>query len=124
MGYKGFTELDITSLMFKKKKNGNLNNYFNHVIGCSAQREQDCNDLNANLKISQILDDSVIYRYFEMLDGKLLEYSVIVQKEPNKIYQMNQRFDNDFYVLTGMFNYTSTVGIKFSIPKLKKVHIK
>lgn len=124
MGYKGFTELDITSLIFHTQNNGNLGEYLNSVVGCSAQRKQNCNDLNSNLKVSQILDDSVIYRYFEMLDGKLLEYSVIVPKEANKIYQMKQRFDNDFYVFTGMFNYTSTIGIKFSIPKLKKIHIK
>lgn len=124
MGYKGFTELDITSLMFHTQNNGNLGEYLNSVVGCSAQRKQNCNDLNSNLKVSQILDDSVIYRYFEILDGKLLEYSVIVPKEANKIYQMKQRFDNDFYVFVGMFNYTSTIGIKFSIPKLKKIHIK
>ncbi len=124
MGYKGFTELDITSLMFHTQNNGNLGKYLNSVIGCSAQRKQNCNDLNSNLRVSQILDDSVIYRYFEMLDGKLLEYSIITPKEPNKIYQMKQRFDNDFYVFTGMFNYTSTIGIKYSIPKLKKIHIK
>jgi len=124
MGYKGFTELGITSLMFHTQNNGNLGEYLNSVVGCSAQRKQNCNDLNSNLKVSQILDDSVIYRYFEMLDGKLLEYSIIIPKEANKIYQMKQRFDNDFYVFTGMFNYTSTIGIKFSIPKLKKIHIK
>lgn len=124
MGYKDFSELDITSLIYHTQKNANLEEYKNSVIGCSTLRKQDCDDLNSNLKVSQILDKSVIYRHFEMVAGELLEYSVIVPKEANKIYQMNQQFDNDFYVFTGMFNYTSTIGIKFSIPKLKKIHIK
>lgn len=124
MGYKRFTGLDITSLIYQTQKKGNLTEYLNTVVGCSALRKSDCTDLNSDLKVSQILDDSIMYRYFKIIDGELLEYSIIVPREANKIYQMKQRFDNDFYVFTGMFNYTSTIGIKFSIPKLKKIHIK
>ena len=124
MGYKGFTGMGITSLIYNTQQNGNLATYINSVVGCSELRKQDCNDLNSNLKVSQILDDSVIYRYFEMVDGKLLEYSIIVPKEANKLYQINERFDNGFYVFTGMFNYTSVIGVNMSIPKLKKIYIK
>ena len=56
--------LDITSLMFHTQNNGNLGEYLNSVIGCSAQRKQNCNDLNSNLKVSQIFRGDLSCRSF------------------------------------------------------------
>ena len=46
MGYKRFTGLDITSLIYQTQKEGNLGEYLNTVMGCSALRKNDCTDLN------------------------------------------------------------------------------
>jgi len=124
LGYSGFTEEHVTRLMYLTQKNRNLNKYLNQVIGCSALEQQECDKWNSKLKISQILQDSVIYRFFEYIDGEILEYSIITKKEPNKIYQENQRFDNGFYVFTGMFTYTTVLGVQRSIPRLEKINVK
>jgi len=110
--------------MYLTQKNGDLNKYLNHAMGCSALEQQKCDKWNSKLKVSQVLKDSVIYRFFEYIDGEILEYSIITKKEPNKIYQENQRFDNGFYIFTGMFTYTTILGVQKSIPKLKKINIK
>lgn len=124
LGYKGFTELDITSVIYHSQKNGNLEKYLNYVIGCSELRFSDCDNLNASLKVAQVLDNRIIYNYFNKTEGELLNYSVSVKKDKNKIYQEGQRFDNDFYVFDGMFTYKTILGVKRSIPNLQKVIVK
>lgn len=124
LGYGGFTEGHVTRLMYLTQKNGDLNKYLNHAMGCSALEQKKCDKWNSKLKVSQVLKDSVIYRFFEYIDGEILEYSIITKKEPNKIYQENQRFDNGFYIFTGMFTYTTILGVQKSIPRLKKINIK
>ena len=121
-GYKGFSFLDITRVMYLAQKNGNMGDYLNRVIGCSQLRLERCQSFNADLEVLQILDDAVLYNFSKFVDGEHVSYTVITDKDPNKIYLENQSIDNGFYVFTGMFSYTNPLGQKKSIPKLKKVN--
>jgi hypothetical protein len=123
LGYKKFTTLGVTSVMYHTQNGEHLEDYINTVLGCSQLRMTNCNDLNSNLRVSQVLDDIVIYNYFEDMGNGILDYSIATKKERGRIYQENQRFDNDFYVFSGMFSYTTILGVKRSIPYLKKVKL-
>jgi len=60
--------------------------------------------------VSQILDDLVIYRHMNAFMGYGGSFSVMVKRDDEKIYYMNQKIIPSHYVITGIDNYTTKGG--------------
>jgi len=120
MGYSGYENENIVSLIYKTQKEGGLEKYINQVIGCHKLDPGPCNIWYPKLKAVQILNNGVLYSYAEYSRGEVVSFSVFAEKEPGKIYQEGQAFNNTFYVFTGMVSYTTVLGAKKTVPSFAK----
>ncbi len=120
MGYSGYENENIVSLIYKTQKEGGLEKYLNQVIGCHELDKGPCEIWYPKLKAIQILNNGVLYSYSEYSRGEVVNFSVFAEKEPGKIYQEGQEFTNTFYVFTGMLSYTTVTGAKRTVPSFAK----
>ncbi len=124
VGYSGYEDENIVSLIYKTQKEGGLEKYINQVIGCHKLDQGPCEIWYPKLKAIQILNNGVLYSYSEYSRGEVVSFSVFAEKEPGKIYQEGQAFSNTFYVFTGMLSYTTVMGAKKTIPSFSKAKFK
>lgn len=124
LGYKGYSKMNISQLIYKTQKNGGLENYINTVVGCSALDKVACKRLNSKLKILQILNNGLIYNFYKYINNEVFDFIIFTNKEENKIYQEKQKIDDGFYVFKGMITYKTILGVNKTIPKFEKVYIK
>lgn len=123
VGYSGYENENIVSMIYKTQKEGGLEKYLNQVVGCHGLDKGPCEKWYPKLKAIQILDDGVLYSYSEYSRGEFVNFTVFAEKEPGKIYQEGQAFTNTFYVFKGMLSYTTVTGVKKTIPAFVKAKL-
>ena len=124
LGYVGFEERDLVSMIYRTQTEGGLETYLNKVIGCFTEPDY-CYRHYSKVKVFQVLDDSLLYS-FSQYDESLknyFEFLVHVEKETGKMYQEGQRLSKKNYVFTGMFKYKALNGTDKEIPSFKAVDL-
>lgn len=123
VGYSGYENIDLIRMIHKTQKEGGLENYLNKVVGCHKLDKSFCKEWYPKLKAIQILDDGVLYYFSEFSGDVHLEFTILTDKEPGKIYQEGQAFENTFHVFKGMVSYITVTGAKKSVPAFDKAKL-
>lgn len=121
-GYKGYSGRNIVNMIYLTQRDGGLENYVGQILGCSpSNMERLCNVWYPRVRISQVLDDALIYAFSEYVDNDYFDFLIVTGKESGKIYQENQSLSKNFYVFKGMVSFETTTGMTRTVPYFEMI---
>jgi len=120
-GYEGYLNLTVFDFIRQTQRAGSLENYLGYTIGCALYDLDFCEDWYPEIKIIQVLEAGSLYAFSGYVNGELIEFTVYIENEKNKIYQDGQQLINDHLVFKGVFTYTAVLGNRKSVPHFGRV---
>ena len=79
--------------------------------------------LDKKFKISQVLEDSLIYDLSEFASGELVQFTIIIPKKQGELYLEGQALHGEYFTYTGNITYTTVLGTNKTVPVFKPVEI-
>ena len=120
-GYEGYVDENMISFIYRTQKEGGLESYLGKVIGCNSLNKNVCTRSYPKVRVSQVIPDGVVYSFHEYVRGDFLNFTILVNKETEKIYQEGQALENELYAFDGMYDYQTILGVQRSIPKFTRI---
>lgn len=121
-GYKGYTGKNVLSMIYTTQQNGGLENYVGQILGCPPSGMDRCDTWYPKVKVSQVLNDGLIYYFSEYVGNDYFEFLMVTGKEPGKIYQEGQSISRKFYVFKGMVSFDTASGSTRTVPYFELIN--
>ena len=121
-GFEGYVPMSVFELLVEARTRGGLENVVGHVVGCLPTIRESCRTGFDVMKVSQVLPEVLLWSYVGFHEGDTITVRLMTDREPGKLYQEGQVFDNGLYVFTGMETYSSVIGASRTVPRFKPFH--
>ncbi len=121
LGYKKVLKLGIVRFLYKVKQEGGLKEGLNLLLWCRPTSIDA--SLDKKFKISQVLEDVLIYDYSEFIDDELVQFTIIIPKKQGELYLEGQALLGEYFTYTGNLTYITVLGANKTAPVFKPVEI-
>lgn len=121
--YAGYAKTNLIGMMYQTQSKGGIETFLNKVVGCPVMDSYSCDRWYPSVKISQVLDDWVLYEFSEYQGRSHLGFSILVAKQPGKMYYDGQSLLTEPLVFVGVMSIETVLGATRTIPAFRLANI-